>query len=442
MTKRVNIIGGGLAGCEAAHQLSRRGIDVVLFDIKPKEMTPAHTYSGLGELVCSNSLKATALSNAGGLLKAEMEALGSLVIAAAKKTSVSAGGALAVDRYAFSDYITQTLKECGNVEFVCGEVTDIPTDETTIVAAGPLCTPALCQKIMERTGKEHFHFFDAASPIVTFDSVDMDSAFFASRYDKGESDYLNCPMDKEEYELFYRELVGAQCVELKSFEQNVFEGCMPVEVMGKRGEDTLRFGPLKPVGLYDPRTGKRPYAVVQLRAETNSRELYNLVGFQTNLTFGEQKRVFSLIPALRNAEFVRYGVMHKNTYINAPALLNRYYQLKENTNTYFAGQITGVEGYVESASSGLLCGIFAACDKLHLPYPEFSDKLAIGALPGYIVGASEQHFQPMNINFGIMAPPEVKLKNKIQNREEMAKRALFELNEMIERYEVLKQTRG
>lgn len=437
MQNSVTVIGGGLAGCEAAYQLAVRNISVVLYDIKPKIKTPAHTMDGLAELVCSNSLRSSSLSNACGLLKAEMEMLNSLIIEAANKTSVSAGGALAVDRYAFSDYITNKLLSLDNIKIICGEVEEIPKDGITIIAAGPLCTPSLAQTIRELTGKEHLNFFDAAAPIVTAESVDMDKAFFATRYGKGNGDdYLNCPMTKEEYVEFYNELKNAQCAQIKDFEQNVFEGCMPVEVMAQRGEDTLRFGPLKPVGIYDPETNIRPYAVVQLRAENNVKSIYNLVGFQTHLKFAEQKRVFGLIPALKHAEFVRYGVMHKNTYINSPVLLNKYYQLKQNKNIYFAGQITGVEGYVESASSGLLSGIFAACDISGLPYPDFSDKLAIGALANYISSAGSENFQPMNINFGIIREPEVKLKNKIQNRENISNTAKQILSKIIEKNDI------
>ena len=378
--ERVTVLGAGLAGSECAWQLSKRGIPVRLVEMKPAKMTPAHRSEYFAELVCSNSLRSDELTNAVGLLKEEMRRLGSLILESADHNRVAAGGALAVDRVGFSRYITEKLRAQENVEIVEAEATQIPEGEV-VIATGPLSSDAIAEKIAALCPESDLHFYDAVAPIVTLESVDMDSAFFASRYDKGTADYVNCPMDKDEYLAFVAELVSAKEAEVHGFDDGgVFEGCMPVEVMARRGIDTLRYGPLKPVGLRDPRTGKENYAVVQLRRDNADGTLYNLVGFQTHLTWGEQKRVFSMIPALRNAEFVRYGVMHRNTYLNSPQLLDRYYRLRSDTRISFAGQMTGVEGYVESAASGMLVGIETAARILGLPPVDFPQETAIGAL--------------------------------------------------------------
>ena len=421
----VNVIGAGLAGCEAAYFLATHGIKVNLYDIKPRSFTPAHKSEKFGELVCSNSLKSNDVyGNACGLLKQEMRELGSLIIDCADKTRVPAGNALAVDRDEFASLITRRLKENENITFICEEVKDINFEVPTIIATGPLTTDALCESIKDLTGA--FYFFDAAAPIVMGDSIDMDNAFISDRYgEEGVGDYINCPMDKPTYEIFYNELINAKRAPLHDFENTkVFEGCMPVEVMASRGVDTLRFGPLKPAGLTDPKTGRWPYACLQLRKENIEGSLYNLVGFQTNLLFGEQKRIFSLFPALKNAEFVRYGVMHKNTFINAPQSLNKYYALKSNENIYFAGQITGVEGYVESASSGL-CSAINLYRKLRGLTPiEWDNKTVSGALSSY-VSTPNSDFQPMNANFGILAPvPSIDKRKKDLKKQMMAERSL------------------
>ncbi len=427
---KVNIIGAGLAGCECAYQLANRGFEVNLYEMKPKKYTPAHSYENFGELVCSNSLRSNRLSNAVGLLKEEMRMLGSLIIKAADTTKVPAGGALAVNRYEFSDYITKELKKLSNINIIEEEVVSLSAfeEENTVIASGPLTTPPLFEEIKKLTGEEYLHFFDAAAPIVAYDSIDMENAFFASRYERG-SDYINCPMSKEEYTLFYDELIKAQCAEIKEFEQNVFEGCMPVESMAQRGFQTLLFGPLKPKGIKDPKTDRQPYAVVQLRKENVQGSMYNLVGFQTHLKFGEQKRVFSLIPALKNAEFLRYGVMHKNTFLCSPKLLVETYSLKRAPNIKFAGQITGVEGYVESASSGLVCGLQIAYNNTL----KFSSYTATGALCKHISGGYNTNFQPMNVNFGIIEPLDFKIKNKEEKNTEISKRALKLLEEIKEK---------
>ena len=432
MADTVNVIGAGLAGCEAAYQLSKRGMKVKLYDMKPSKFTPAHSYEGFAELVCSNSLRAGNVENSVGLLKEEMRRLDSLIMKAAEATKVEAGGALAVDRKAFSDYVTNVIKNDPDIEFISGEICSLNPDELTVVATGPLTTGKLFENIAELLGQENMHFFDAAAPIVSFDSIDTDITYFASRYGKGTPDYINCPMDKEQYLTFYNELVLAEAAELHGFEKGkVFEGCMPIEVMAKRGEDTMRYGPLKPVGLPDPKTGKDPYAVVQLRRDNREGSMYNIVGFQTHLKFGEQKRVFSMIPGLENAEFLRYGVMHRNAYINSPGKLNEFYQANAYPNLFFAGQMTGVEGYVESASSGLLCGInvyrYAAGKKMI----DFTDETAIGALPHYISGGSVGDFQPMNVNFGIMKAPDFKFKGKKDKNTKLAERALAKLDEVL-----------
>lgn len=427
MSDTVNIIGAGLAGCEAAYQLSRRGIAVRLYEMRPGKMTPAHTTDGFAELVCSNSLRSDRMENAVGLLKEEMRRLDSLVMAAADATKVPAGGALAVDRKKFSAYITAAIEDSPNVEIIRREITDLEMlTGKTIVATGPLTSDALADYLEKLTG-EHLHFFDAAAPIVSADSIDMEKVFEYSRYGRG-SDYLNCPLSQEEYLSFYRELVGAERALLHEFEKaDIFEGCMPVEIMAGRGVDTLRFGPMKPVGLTDPRTGAEPYAVVQLRKEDEQGTMYNLVGFQTNLKIGEQKRVFGMIPGLERAEYLRYGAMHRNTFINSPRLLDEHYRLRDNEDIYFAGQMTGVEGYVESASSGLLAGLFAACDVLGREKPVFSDKTAIGALAKYVSNGSNTSFQPMNVNFGIMQPADKRFRKKADKNRYIASRALEEI---------------
>lgn len=421
---KATVIGAGLAGCEAAWQLSRFGIDVTLFEQKPLSFSPAHSHEGFAELVCSNSLRAEGLFNAVGLLKQEMRELGSLVMEAADATSVPAGGALAVDRRKFSDYITDAIRGDERIEIVTAQVDSIPEGGTVIVAAGPLVSETLANDIAAKTGGM-LSFYDAAAPIVTAESIDMDKAFWASRYGEG-SDYLNCAMTKDEYEAFYEALVSAETAQVHGFENdNVFEGCMPVEVMAKRGFQTLLFGPLKPVGLTCP-DGTKPYAVVQLRREDSEGRLFNLVGFQTHLKFGEQKRVFGMIPGLKNAEFERYGVMHRNTYIKSPSLLNERYEMKNRPGLYFAGQITGVEGYVESASSGLLAGLFAACDLAGRPKPSFSRDTACGALAAYVSGYAGADFQPMNITFGIMNSIDIKAKRK-DRKLAVSERALEEI---------------
>jgi methylenetetrahydrofolate--tRNA-(uracil-5-)-methyltransferase len=425
MKDYINIIGAGLAGCEASWQASQMGVKVRLFEMKPHTKTPAHNLDSYGELVCSNSLRSDQLENAVGLLKEEMRILNSLIIKCADSTRVPAGGALAVDRDGFSQMITKEIKNNPNIEVIEGEVCKIPDDAITIIASGPLTYGELNNSIRELIGEEYLHFFDASAPIITFDSIDMSKAYKASRYGKGEDDYINCPMEKDEYLAFYNELINAEEVVLKDFEKgNVFEGCMPVEVMAKRGEDTLRFGPLKPVGLTNPHTGKEPYAVVQLRQDNSEASLYNIVGFQTHLKWGEQKRVFGMIPGLQNADFVRYGVMHRNTFINSPKSLTRNYSLKKNPNIYFAGQITGVEGYVESSASGLLAGLNAARALKGLPPVEFPATTAIGALSLYISDKTVKNFQPMNVNFGILEPIKIKIKNKKEKNAEIAKRAI------------------
>ena len=429
----VYVIGAGLAGSEAAYTLSRRGIKVKLLEMKPEKYSPAHSYKGYGELVCSNSLKAQRLASAGGLLKEEMRILGSLTMEAAEEEGVSAGGALAVDREKFSDYITSRLVSSPNIEIITGEVTQIP-EGNVIIATGPLTSDSFAQAIKQKLSSDYLSFFDAAAPIVTRESIDESKTFLAARYDRGEADYINCPMNKEEYERFYKELISAQGVELREFDKRdfkVFEGCMPVEVMARRGEDTLRFGPLKPVGLRDPRSNERPYAVVQLRCENKEQTLYNLVGFQTNLKFPEQKRVFSLIPGLENAEFMRYGVMHRNTFINSPGLMLPSLNLKNEKNIFFAGQITGVEGYIESASTGILAGINMARrleGKKELVLPR---NTMLGALCSYISDEPNENFQPMSSNMGILPPLEERIKDKAKRYEIIANRALKSLRDFL-----------
>ena len=429
----VTVLGAGLAGSECAWQLARRGIRVRLWEMKPEKMSPAHHSPYFGELVCSNSLRSDELTNAVGLLKAEMRAMDSLIMASADANKVAAGGALAVDREGFARQITETLEQHPNVEIIRKEALDIP-DGQVVIATGPLSSDAIAEKIAALCPDSDLHFYDAVAPIVTLDSVDMDSAFFASRYDKGTADYVNCPMDKEEYLAFVKELVSAREAPVHGFDDGgVFEGCMPVEVMARRGVDTLRYGPMKPVGLVDPRTGRENYAVVQLRRDNADGTIYNIVGFQTHLTWGEQKRVFSMIPALRNAEFVRYGVMHRNTYLNSPKLLDRYYRLRSDMRISFAGQMTGVEGYVESAASGLLVGIETAARVLGLESVDFPQETAIGALGLYISGCSVGDFQPMNINFGIIKPLEYRVKGKRNKNAEISNRSLAIIEQLKEK---------
>ena len=433
--KTVTVLGAGLAGSECAWQLAKRGINVKLIEMKPVKMTPAHTSPNFAELVCSNSLRSDELTNAVGLLKAEMRAMGSLIMESADANKVAAGGALAVDREGFSQYITDKLKSLQNVEVVSAEATEIPEGEV-VIATGPLSSDAIAEKIAALCPDSDLHFYDAVAPIVTLESVDMDSAFFASRYDKGTADYVNCPMDKDEYLAFVEELTHAKEAEVHGFDDGgVFEGCMPVEVMARRGVDTLRYGPLKPVGLIDPRTGRENYAVVQLRRDNADGTIYNIVGFQTHLTWGEQKRVFSMIPALKNAEFVRYGVMHRNTYLNSPKLLDRYYRLRTDGRISFAGQMTGVEGYVESAASGMLVGIETAARVLGMEPVDFPQETAIGALSLYVSGGSVGDFQPMNVNFGIISPLGCRVKGKRNKNAEISKRSL-EIIESLKAKEV------
>ncbi len=421
----INVIGAGLAGCEAAWQAAERGVKVKLYEMKPLKYTPAHHHAGFAELVCSNSLRSNQIYNAVGLLKEELNRLGSLIIEAAYKTEVPAGGALAVDRYAFSDYITKKIKEHDNIEVIEGEVTEIP-DGITVIATGPLTSDAFSEKISALIGRDYLHFFDAAAPIVDAASIDMSKAFVASRYDKGEAAYINCPFTREEYEAFYNELIGAKEAEIKDFDRQsqekltVFEGCMPVEVMAKRGFETLLYGPLKPVGLIDPRTGREPYAVVQLRQENLSKTMYNLVGFQTHLTFGEQKRVFSMIPGLENAEFLRFGVMHRNTFINSPGLLSADYSMRDNNKIFFAGQMTGVEGYVESCASGFVAGLNAAFRVLGKESFIFDSSSIIGSMAAYVSDVTVEKFQPMNANFGLIKPFDKKIRGGKKGRADAA----------------------
>jgi len=428
--QHITIIGAGLAGSEAAWQLAERGVRVDLHEMRPTKTTPAHHTDQFAELVCSNSLRGAGLENAVGLLKEEMRRVGSLIMSAADHNTVPAGGALAVDRELFSSEVTKRLEDH---PFVCihrGEVQKLPQEGITIVASGPLTSDALAEDILRLTGEAALSFFDAAAPIVTLDSIDLSKAFWASRYDKGEADYLNCPMTKEEYDLFYNALIEAETAEVQGFEEgNVFEGCLPVEVMAKRGAQTLTYGPLKPVGLQDPRTGIRSYAVVQLRKENQTGSLFNLVGFQTHLKWGEQKRVFSLIPGLENAEFVRYGVMHRNTFLNAPKILKADFSLKMKPGFFFAGQMTGVEGYVESAASGLLAGLNAWRCVRHMPRLVFPAVTTLGGLARHLEGSPSVNFQPMNMNFGLLPPLDQRIRNKREKNTMIAERALESLSE-------------
>ncbi|WRS27909.1 methylenetetrahydrofolate--tRNA-(uracil(54)-C(5))-methyltransferase (FADH(2)-oxidizing) TrmFO [Oscillospiraceae bacterium MB08-C2-2] len=430
----VEIIGAGLAGCEAAWALAQAGIAVTLWEMKPQKYSPAHTHSGFAELVCSNSLKASRLGSAAGLLKEEMRRLGSLTVECAYKTAVGAGGALAVDRTAFSDLVTSHIRSHPLIQVREGEVEKLPRSGNVIVATGPLTSDALAADIADYCGGDTLSFFDAAAPIVTAQSLDTDRVFFAARYGRGEADYINCPFNREEYEAFYEALVSAQGVELRDFEQRpltVYEGCMPVEIMAKRGPDTLRFGPMKPVGLTNPETGHRPWAVVQLRQENTGGTLYNLVGFQTNLKFPEQKRVFSMIPGLENAEFVRYGVMHRNTFLDSPRLLSSDFSLQKRPELYFAGQITGVEGYMESAASGILAGQNLARKlggKHALILPEDT---MLGALTAYISDPGVEKFQPMGANMGLLPPLPERVKEKALRYEQIAQRAIASLEKTL-----------
>ncbi|KUK10553.1 MAG: Methylenetetrahydrofolate--tRNA-(uracil-5-)-methyltransferase TrmFO [Clostridia bacterium 41_269] len=430
MTDVVTVIGGGLAGTEASWVLAERGVKVILFEMRPFVKTPAHHTGYLGELVCSNSLRSLSLENAAGLLKEEMKLLGSLIMQCALENAVPAGGALGVDREAFAKCITAKIENHPNIEVVRKEVKSIPSG-IVIIASGPLSSPALSDAIRELTGEEHLYFYDAASPIVIAESIDFSKTFKASRYGKGDPDYVNCPLTEEEYYDFYKSLIEAERHPLHDFEKEIFfEGCMPIEVLAQRGEKTLLFGPLKPVGIIDPRTGKQPFAVVQLRQENREATLYNLVGFQTNLKWPEQKRVFSKIPALKNAEFIRYGVMHRNTFINSPKLLKPTLQFKKDKRLFFAGQITGVEGYIESAATGIVAGINAERlfrNKKLLCFPK---ETAIGALCNYITSPKD-NFQPMNINFGIIPPLEKRIKNKKKRNLALSKRALDAMKKFI-----------
>ena len=429
----VKVIGAGLAGSEAAWQLAQRGLAVELYEMKPEKMTPAHHSPDFAELVCSNSLRGDRLENAVGLLKEELRRCGSLILSCAEATRVEAGGGLAVDRTGFSAMVTEKLRSHPNIRVIPGEVTQVP-EGPVIIATGPLTSDAMSDAIAAYFGQtEYLHFFDAAAPLVTAESVDMGLAWWQSRYDRGNADYINCAMDKEQYETFVRELTQAQEAEVHGFEDNnVFEGCMPVEVMARRGMDTLRYGPLKPVGLTDPKTGREPYAVVQLRQDNSEGSIFNLVGFQTHLKFGEQKRVFSMIPALKNAEFVRYGVMHRNTFLQSPRLLDRFYTDRRNPLVAFAGQMTGVEGYVESTASGFLAAVAMAARLQGRDIPDFPRTTAIGALGRYISDESVVNFQPMNINFSIIDPLEKRIRKKAEKNLAIAQRSLAVIDEMVE----------
>ncbi len=420
----VTVVGAGLAGSEAAWQIAQAGVRVKLFEMRPKVQTPAHHTDKFAELVCSNSLRANSLTNAVGVLKEEMRRLDSVIIAAADRCAVPAGGALAVDRHEFAAYVTDTIRNHPLIEVISEEITSIP-DGIVIIATGPLTSPQLSEQLRSLTGEEYLYFYDAAAPIIEKDSIDMEKVFVASRYDKGEAAYLNCPMSEEEFQRFYDALIAAEAVPLKEFEKEIFfEGCMPIEVMASRGRQTMLFGPLKPVGLTDPRTGKQPYAVVQLRQDNSAATLYNIVGFQTHLKWPEQKRVFSLIPGLENCEIIRYGVMHRNTFINSPKLLRPTYQYRERDSLFFAGQMTGVEGYVESAASGLLAGINAARMVRGDELCVLPQETVMGSMAHYITTTDAKHFQPMNANFGLLPSLPERIRNKKEKNERLAERAL------------------
>lgn len=453
MKDYIRVIGGGLAGCEAAYQIAKRGIKVKLYEMKPSVFSPAHSNTNLAEIVCSNSFKSNSITNACGLLKEELRSLDSLLIKCADKTAVPAGQALAVDREEFSKLVTSEIEKIDNIEVIREEFyEDVEEDCITVIATGPLTSEKMEKKILKLTGEDKLYFYDAAAPIVEKDSIDMNIGFYGDRYSEekkkeetidewkerlekqNDTSYINLPFTEEEYKKFYNALINAEIVNLHEFEKReIFEGCMPIEVMAKRGEDTIRFGPLKPVGFDDPRTAKRPYAIVQLRQDNEAGSLYNLVGFQTNLKFGEQKRVFSMIPGLENAEFVKYGVMHRNTYINSPVLLNSTFNLKNKTNIFFAGQITGVEGYVESIASGLSAGINAVNVYKNKDVIEFSEETVIGALSKYI-STPNKRFQPMNANFGILPPLEEKIRDKHERYRKMAERSLSNITKMLQIY--------
>ncbi|MBH0160995.1 FADH(2)-oxidizing methylenetetrahydrofolate--tRNA-(uracil(54)-C(5))-methyltransferase TrmFO [Fictibacillus sp. 26RED30] len=431
MNQHVNVIGAGLAGSEAAWQIASRGIQVKLYEMRPVRQTPAHHTEKFAELVCSNSLRANTLTNAVGVLKEEMRKLDSVIISSADDCAVPAGGALAVDRHEFASLVTERVKNHPNVEVITEEVTEIP-EGPTIIATGPLTSDNLSKSLNSLTGEEYLYFYDAAAPIIEVDSIDMDKVYLKSRYDKGEAAYLNCPMTEEEFDRFYEALITSETVPLKEFEKEIFfEGCMPVEVMAKRGKKTLLFGPMKPVGLEDPKTGKIPYAVVQLRQDNSAGTLYNIVGFQTHLKWGPQKELLRLIPGLENAEVVRYGVMHRNTFLNSPRLLEETYQLKARKDLFFAGQMTGVEGYVESAASGLIAGINAAKLIKGEELAVFPKETAIGSMAYYITTANPDNFQPMNANFGLLPPLEKRIKNKQERNIALAERALETIQNFI-----------
>ena len=430
---KVKVIGAGLAGSEAAWQLANRGIEVELYEMRPEKKTPAHHTGDFAELVCSNSLRGDRLENAVGLLKEELRRCNSVIMQCAEATRVEAGGALAVDRHGFAAMVTEKIRNHPNITVIPGEVTEVP-EGPVIIATGPLTSDAMSEAIGKYFGNEtdYLHFFDAAAPLVTAESIDMNLAWWQSRYDRGTADYINCAMNREEYEAFYNELIHAEEAEVHGFEDNnVFEGCMPVEVMARRGFETLRYGPLKPVGLIDPNTGKEPYAVVQLRQDNAAKTVYNLVGFQTHLKFGEQKRVFSMIPALANAEYVRYGVMHQNTFLQSPKLLDKYYADRRNPLVAFAGQMTGVEGYVESTASGYLAAVAMAAKVQGRELPDFPKTTAIGALGLYISDETVENFQPMNINFSIIAPLEKRIRKKAEKNLAISNRSLEIIDAMI-----------
>lgn len=429
----VKVIGAGLAGCEAALQLAMRGISVELYEMKPTKFTPAHSYGGFAELVCSNSLKASRLGSAAGMLKAEMSLFDSVVIRCAEKSSVAAGGALAVDRKLFSDLVTQEIRSHKNIKVIEEEITEIP-DGYVVIATGPLTSDGMSASIAKLCGEKYLSFFDAAAPIVSYESIDMNKVFFAARYGRGDADYINCPFEKEEYEAFYDALINAESAPLNEFDKRdfkVYEGCMPVEVMAKRGADTLRYGPLKPVGLTNPNTNKRPYAVVQLRKENTAGSMYNLVGFQTNLKFPEQKRVFSMIPGLENAEFMRYGVMHRNTFLDSPKLLNSDFSLRKEPRIFFAGQMTGVEGYIESAASGILAGYFLAKKILGETSITLPKTSMMGALSYYISDPLVENFQPMGCNMGILPDIGCRIRDKAERYTRIAERGLNDLKQAM-----------
>ena len=437
MTKEINIYGAGLAGSEAAWQAAKLGVHVKLYEMKPQKKTPAHHTDGFAELVCSNSLRSAEITNGSGLLKEELHRMGSVIMEAALATRVAAGGALAVDRNLFSEYVTEKIRSVPNIEVIEREMTEIPEDQITVIATGPLTSDALAGKIQQMIGGNSLYFYDAAAPIVDFESIDMTKAFYATRYDKGSPDYINCPMTEAEYKAFYQALITAEEAQLHDFEKGaalkVFEGCMPVEVMAKRGEDTLRYGPMKPVGIRHPETGEEFYAIVQLRRENEDCTMFNLVGFQTHLTWGEQKRVFRMIPGLENAEFLRYGVMHRNTFLNSPDLLDADYSMRQNHNIYFAGQMTGVEGYIESAASGFVAGVNAALRSMDKPAYLFPREMMTGAMAHYVSHGDKTTFQPMNANFGVIPQLGFKVKGGKKFRNEaMANRALETADQVAE----------